>query len=63
MAKRRRKSDARIYLCDQCPSIGCGERGVQIVSQGWKWVRFRETATGTPGKLSLRDWGKALRKD
>lgn len=58
MAKKKPRSDVRIFLEDQCPRIGSGERGVQIITLGPKWARFRETATGRPGKLPRREWDK-----
>ena len=61
MARKRKRSDLRIHLGNQCPRIGSGVRGVQIVSVGPKWVHFRETATQTPGKLSRKDWDRLVR--
>ena len=58
MSKRRPRSDAWIYLQDQCPRIGSGTRGVQLISRGRKWVYFRETATKVQGNLPLRDWDR-----
>ena len=60
MAKKRQRSDARIHLQDECPAIGSGERGIQIVSVGPKWARFRETATQTPGKLKRAVWDRLV---
>jgi hypothetical protein len=49
-------------LEDQCPRIGSGRRGITILSVGPKWARFKETATGTAGKLSRRDWDYRYQK-
>jgi len=49
-------------LEDQCPRIGCGRRGITILSIGPKWARFKETATGRTGKLAKRDWDFRYKK-
>lgn len=61
MGSRRKRSDARILLADECPRIGSGERGVIVVTLGRKWVKFRETATGVPGKLPRDLWDRRVR--
>lgn len=61
MARKRPRSDMRIHLDDECPRIGSGVRGVQIVSVGPKWARFKETATQTPGKLRRPVWDKLIK--
>lgn len=54
MARRKKKSDIRIYLENEATRIGSGWRGVQIVKVGRKWVSLRETSTGLPFKLPKR---------
>lgn len=61
MARRRKHSDARIYLKDECARIGSGERGVTIITIGSKWVKFRETATDIPGRLPVEIWERRVR--
>ena len=62
MARKRRRSDMRICLADECPAIGCGERGIQVISIGPKWARFRETATQTNGKVRRAVWDQLERR-
>ncbi|NJM10599.1 MAG: hypothetical protein HC889_00600 [Synechococcaceae cyanobacterium SM1_2_3] len=62
MAKRKRRSDCRIRLNDECRRLGCGVRGVQVLKRGRRWVHFRETATGIVAKLPLRDFDRAVVK-
>lgn len=59
--KRRKPSDLRVYFGDEVPRIGCGWRGIDIVTLGHKWVRIRETSTGTPAKISRRTWDQLKR--
>jgi hypothetical protein len=59
MAKKRPRSDARIYLQDECPAMGSGERGIQIVSVGPKWARFKETATQVNCRVPRSCWDRA----
>lgn len=56
MSRRRRRSDLRIFLTDQCRSIGTGWRGVQIVKVGRLWVRFRETSSCRLCRLARKEW-------
>lgn len=53
MARRRKKSDLRLYLYDEAPRVGSGWRGVQVVKVGRKWVHLRETSTGITFKLPV----------
>lgn len=56
MSRRRKRSDMRIYLQGECPKIGDGWRGVQLLKIGRRWVRFCETATGVAARLPIEAW-------
>lgn len=48
----------RIAFDMECPSFGCGERGITIISVGPKWAKIEETATGTRATLARDVWDK-----
>lgn len=62
MARKRKKSDLRLYLQDEAPRVGSGWRGVQVVKVGRVWVHLRETSTGIAFKLPMEVYKRAARE-
>lgn len=60
MARRRKKSDLRLYLQDEAPRVGSGWRGVQVVKVGRVWAHLRETSTGITFKLPVEMYNRAV---
>ena len=51
----------RVYLEDECPTIGCGWRPV-IAKIGYKWVHVRDPNAQRGKKIKRETWDK-LRKE
>lgn len=60
MARKRKKSDLRLYLQDEAPRVGSGWRGVQVVKVGRVWAHLRETSTGITFKLPVEMYNRAV---
>lgn len=60
MAKRKKKSDLRLYLYDEVPRVGSGWRGVQVVKIGRVWARLRETSTEIPFKIPVKLYNEVV---
>jgi hypothetical protein len=53
MARKKKRSDARLYLYDEVPRVGSGWRGVQVIKIGRVWAHLRETSTDITFKLPV----------
>ncbi len=53
MARKKKRSDLRLYLYDEVPRVGTGWRGVQVIKIGRVWAHLRETSTGLAFKLPV----------
>lgn len=60
MTRKRQRSDLHVYLQGQCSRIGDGWRGVQIVTLGRKWVRFRELSSCRACKVARQVWDRLV---
>lgn len=43
----------RVCLYDEMPRLGCGVRNVEIISEGYKWVKVRYDGMNTRIKASI----------
>jgi len=53
MARKKKRSDLRLYLYDEVSRVGTGWRGVQVIKIGRVWAHLRETSTGITFKLPV----------
>jgi hypothetical protein len=54
--RKRKQADLRVYFGDEVPRIGCGWRGIDIVTLGRKWVRIKELGSGRAARLKRPVW-------
>ena len=59
-SKKRPRSDVEIYLQGHCSRIGDGLRGVQLITAGRLWVRFKETHSCRTCKVTKAVWEKLV---